>query len=1049
MKKFALLKYKPCKCWSNRLKDYYYSTDIKDQIWAHDGIPLKTDLLSLEDVIKYVSANPGTDKKTRSAILRFDSTVFPLKDYVGLDKWNGFIFVDLDFDKCSKIANLSNDKLSDFYTQLDYALQNICPRNYAYIEHSSSGIGIHCLFYFDCDGNELNYKKYAKYVYDVFRYKIDEHIKDFSFIFTNPDCLKDNGQSVVFDEIYERPYQKCFITTKDYKIYNVDGYCDDIEVEEDEVISYDEEPVTDLGKIKVTYVNKQKKYELHYYDRLYVLTALKRFVKDRKEAYKLWHEFCKSIVTYKNYTTKDFINMFEQNWHKVDASTGHLLILKMYGFKVDDSEISYYLNEGQYLSDVAEDIIKNSVYGLNMLVAGTGVGKTKSWILLNEKYSQPLEMTNHRPILIVEPLNSIIESKYDEAKFRIVTGNKQLGNIDTYEMIITNYNHLVSYSVEGIEIKEDLDKFFSKFELVVIDESHIMLKDIFRSEVLVPFLISLNKVKSTKIILQTATEMFEKSILDIKKTFYVNKPDRIKKKIIYRYDKCFDIQNITCFVDYYIANKKKVYVYWNNGSLQKMKQFKKCYHSPENVVIYHKRNIGDNDMQYVTNFHNIDDFNIILSSVYFGVGNDLEDKIKDVAVIIIGNNSWQEDIQAIGRWRNVEHIECCIVLDSFDMAFVKSTSSTVFDFDSRYEDTKKKYLKILNDAFNRDKSVMINNVAFKIKNTEYCDILAKMQTACEYSSQFLIKNNEFKRRGYDVRTEIKNLEVNKGLLENVKKYKKDLQAIRNKCIRDMVEGNFDYDKIDEDTKLIACAKIIKALRTRDLMKYCNLEHFIISKILKYDTFLKYYKMVVSDKSDYAELFSILWVRKNIDETSKEIVKIGNYEIGHDQYVMLYGYLIWLSYRNKDDNKEMINYNYYYKFVKICEDMCAIEDELIERLFAIKYHDDEYNEFYKEFFDLNSDIYIDDNKEVTEDSLYEQITKLDIDKEYYKKIMKLILSFYDAKKNKKAAGKIGGETGGKKGKKIVIDGVEYDTVSDAAKALNTSRSQIYRLMKKNE
>ena len=40
----------------------------------------------------------------------------------------------------------------------------------------------------------------------------------------------------------------------------------------------------------------------------------------------------------------------------------------------------------------------------------------------------------------------------------------------------------------------------------------------------------------------------------------------------------------------------------------------------------------------------------------------------------------------------------------------------------------------------------------------------------------------------------------------------------------------------------------------------------------------------------------------------------------------------------------------------------------------------------------------------------------------------------------------GKNGGKIGKSVVINGIRYDTINDAANALHTSRAQIYRMLK---
>lgn len=1035
--KVCLLKYEPRQCWSVIGHKYYYSDNIDNQVWAHENTPLKTYTMDLKDAIEYIKNNPGDSKAHRNALMKFDSPFFPVKSLVGMDKWTGIIYVDLDIEKSNRMMKMDEEKHSLFYHQLDYALQNLLPNNYCYIEHSSSGVGIHAIFYFNCERTIENFNKYAEYVYKVFRYDIDAYIMDFSHIFTDVDCLKSNGRSKIFDEVYARPYQKIFITSKDCIYREVDGSCDDIVFELAEKDEYTKnEEVKTNGTFNIEYVTNHKKWELDHNDRFYVLTALKKYC-SKEQAREIWNKFCEDISLYKNYKTRDFINQFDREWDKIDESKGHISILSKYGISIDDKSIFYNLKSDQYLSDVVEDIVANSVNGLNMVIADTGIGKTKCWIMLNDKYSNPLEINNHKPVLVIEPLNSIVESKYDETKFRIVTGSKQIGNLSSYEMIITNYNHLVRYTEDGIEVLEDINDVFSKFELVIIDESHIMMKDAFRADVLVPFLLMLNKIDSTKVVIQTATPMFENSVLNIKKVFHVQKENKTKNKLIFRNGgEKFNIQDITCLVDYYINNGKKVYIYWSNGSLQNMKQFKTLYHDPDNVVIYHKRHKGDIDMQYVTEKHNIENYNIIMSSVYFGVGNDLEDRLNDVATIIIGMNSWQEDIQADGRWRNVNNNETCIILTEEDMEFVDK--DYVFSFSDMYDKQKFIYDCIYKDKFNRDKSVIVNGLSFILKNKEYVDIISKIKTAIEYSKQFKIKCDEFERRGYDVRQEIKPLVTNIDWTNEIKKYKQDLKDIHNVELKRMIEGEFDYCVINQDSKLQECARIIKKLKSRGLLKHCDLDKMTISKVIRYGTFLKYYERQYSELQDYSELFSILWCRENLLKKIKKEIEISGISISYDDYIIICGYLIWLSYRNKEASKEMMRYLYFSKFKSVCLDFAKTEQKLVEKIFIDNYYDESFNNFYKEFFNISDEI-IKSKENITNENLFNQIAKMSIDEDVYKKTLKVILDQKNYKKERCS-------DAGKNGRKIEIDGQNFNTVKEAAEKLGISRVSVYKKLK---
>lgn len=1052
----TLLLYEKRTCWSNIAHKYFVSDDIANQFWYKEGIRLKCLQVTLGEAIDIVLKNPGKTKAERNAMWIIQAPECPDKEKYGLENWSGYIWCDLDMQKSPLISKLNKTGQDLLYKRLKLALKELLPNNFRYIEHSSSGIGIHCMFYFDCEHNEENFKKFTKYIYNIFRYSIDDYIKDFSHIFTMPECLKSNGKSEVFDEVYKRPYQKLFLTGIDYELYECSGKCDEIEVEVEPDKSY--KPETDTtGKINITYTSR-KKWDLDHNDRFYVLTALKRYC-DKDTAYKLWYDFCQDISLYKNYTTKKFINMFETYWdNKLDPSTGHISILKKYGFKVDDSEIHYYLNEDEWLEKVFPDIIKNCEYGINMSIAGTGVGKNHSLILMNDKWRDPLEISMHKPVMVIEPLNSIIESKYDEQKFRIVTGSKHIGNVSQYEMIITNYNHLVKRTIEGeYEIIDNLKDFFGKFELIIIDESHIMLKDVFRSDVLVQFIKTLSRIKSTKILIQTATPMFEKSVLDIKKTFIIHKPEKSKKKIIFREwkeeeidgkKKSKSILDLTCLADYYITNGKKVYIYWSNGSSQQMKMFKENYHDPDKVAIYHKRLTGEADMTYITENHLLEDKDILISSCYFGVGNDLNDEIENAAVIIIGNNPWQEDIQAIGRWRNTKYIECCIILDKYEMEVINESSYSFSELlkKSEYELSRK-----WNDKMIRDKSVTIHKMTYMIHEKSDIFYLARMNAAYQFSDQFDIKCEEFERMGYDVRRTIKPLVSNPDYSEQLKEWRNKRKKIHNELIYDMVNNDiFNYEEINKDSKMSRVARVIKKLKANNLLRLADVNS--VSSILKYDSYIRYLGVNFKDEYDYAELFSIIWTRNAIKNNTINCKELAHGEetkkISMNDYLIICGYLIWWSYRNKTDNEVATCWNYYSTFKRTVNDFLSVSDELIEKLFDQHYGNDEFNEEYNEFFnhffsgqwnehDIES---MKPKKQLIEKDLLNEIKKIKIsEKDYGKLFWKLVgICSQDKKEKAKETGKIGGEISSKRKQiKDLETGKIYASVTECAKNLGIS------------
>lgn len=1012
--KFSVVKYKAGWYWSKISNKMYWSDDISNIVWESEDVPVRTEIMSLDEAIKYIKENPGDCKKHRNALVRILAERFPTKDRIGIDCWDGVIYCDLDMHNSLIFDKLDSEKRLLLYKELDYALQNIAPNNYFYIEHSSNDDGIHIMFYFECDRTQLNHDKYCQWIYDIFRYKIDDYIKDFSKAVFD----QTNGHAV-FDEVYKRPYQKLFITTKDMMIHIVDGYCDDIEVDfVEKEIKKDEIN----GTFDVNYITSKKKWNLDHNDRFYVLTALKKYVGDYDKVKPLWYSFCEQITLYKHYTTLQYKNMLDKLWNQLDSSKGRIEVLKKYGFKIDENEIHIHLKPDEYLGDYIKDVISFSTEGINLCIAPTGSGKTEGWKGLNLKYSELLEFQFHKPILIVEPMNSIIETKYDDKDYYLVTGSKNLNNLDltSYKCIVTNYNHLIVRSSEGgFELMKDIDKFFEKFELVIVDESHIMMKDTFRSDVLIPFMQTLNKVKHTKIIIQTATELFERTVLDIKKRIIFEKEDKRHIKVIWREceENKFDISQIVCLTNYYMTNNKKVYIYWKDGSLQNMKFLKNIF--PDSILVYHKRDLGSDDMIKINSEHILGESNIMISSVYFGVGNDLNDEIEDAAVIIIGNNIWQEDVQAIGRWRNAKNVEVCIVLLPNDIDLVNTSKEYSFDYGERLDKNKYDYNNKLIDRFNKNKDVTIGTSSFQIKNESYINYLANMEVANAYSMQFCIKNEAFKKLGYDVRENIKPLLTNKEWVESLKQYRKDLKDIRNKIFKDCLDGNYDWKLINKDSTTERCCKIIKKMQMNNLFKYCNMDKFTKSHILNYGLFLKYYNKMFVDNADYAEIFSILWTRKHLldlDDTKE--YKFGNEVVSGEDYYVGVGYLIWTYYRERNDDGYQNIHSFYLKeFRKTVKAFCTFGDALVNRMFVNHVYDDKYNSFIEEFLGSK----IDNDKNVTEDNLFDYIIKLKYNDAHLSKTFTRIKQYFlDRQVKGKAGGKVGGKKSSPKKKCTITD-----------------------------
>lgn len=989
------------KCWSQKLQKYFYSRDIKDQIWETSSETIKGQTYDLHDFIKTIDTNKS--KSERDALMRFcDVDRFPVKEQVDFSKWNGTIFIDLDLDK-SSIKDKDVSFHATFYNAL---LDNLllCD-NFYYIEHSSSKVGLHLIFYYDIEKTEESFFKCAKYTRDYI-YSLDSNIKGIAKLLNEEN---------VFDQIYTRAWQKCFIT-------GIDGYINDCSgAVDEELLSIEiKKKEVDTSHYELTNIDINGEWEVHYPERLKIYTAIKRVTSSEEECQSVWAELCKHFVLYKNNTYKDFVNGFR--YDGIDETTAHIDILDKYGICIEKGVVHYHLKENEYLGDIRDKIIKALPNGITFLQAGTGVGKTRCWTDMNDKIiNDVLELPYHKPILIVEPLNSIINTKYN-ADVKIVNGSKQFPkDLSDYNLYVTNYNKLIKKTLDGgYTLKDNIIEFLSKFELVIIDESHIILKDSFRCDVLIPFIESLQKAaESTKVILQTATPMEEEQLFDIKNKIVVHKEVSKDIKFIYRkiQKEVFNIQELNCLVTYYTKNSKKVYVYWNNASLRQLNEYKACYSNPDRVAIYHKRNSGEQSMEHINQYHELgDEYDVLLSSVYFGVGNDLNDS-EDAAVIIVGNNSWQEDIQAIGRWRNSKCIEVCQVI--LPNENIEEETRTTFEEILTKEERKLRYLWA--DKNNKDKSVLISRKAYQIRKESDIRYLSVMKAASIYNSLLYIKQEKLQDTYYGIRIKgdlSKYIENNEDYTNKSREYWKEVKQIRNTVKQDIIAGKKDWNVINSDSNISKFNSLWNKIKQYGIDKIIPISTIIsTSNYHKLDLFCKYYKQLVSRKLDFAELYSLIWYRNNYKEG---ITKIGDAEIDNKLYYATLAYIIFIRNKNVDTRNSILQSFYFNTFKWYCKLFYDLPQELINMFYSTRAESEIDMSKDIEFFgeDMWKDYKFEDTIIHNFNDIYKYFdTNHGYSQSKINEIMSMCLNIKVSLKSD--AGKMGGKIGGKTGKKCVV------------------------------
>lgn len=329
------------------------------------------------------------------------------------------------------------------------------------------------------------------------------------------------------------------------------------------------------------------------------------------------------------------------------------MLKKNFGFDFDDPNV-FHLNENEYLYDILDRIPFET--GFNLLISGTGTGKTECWKKLTEW--DPLKNERNK-VVVCEPYVSIIESKYDNTAHR-AHGSVIIDKEFKADLTVTNYNKIIKLDVEDAE----------KIDYLVIDESHLMFAEPYRWDVSNKFIRKLKEISSvTKIIFQTATPAFEQALFgfDDKHIFTIKK--NIKMPVTVEYKNSYGNRKYLLWNAYKLANHyldnnicDRVFIYNGDGG------FRDNYTLPESKYktgIYHKKNTDKECIDYIDAYHKMGDYKILITSCWFGVGHDLKDTDR-CCVIICGNIPIHEEIQCVGRFRNAESIKCVIVTNEYN-----------------------------------------------------------------------------------------------------------------------------------------------------------------------------------------------------------------------------------------------------------------------------------------------------------------------------------------------------------------------------------------------
>ena len=937
--------------------------DKKENIWKFTK-PSSKDVMqigTIEDIQKLVK--PTFVKEECPLIQAFTCGYRMTKSTLNFDYWNNVTFTDIDTKNYFKDKNISIDinKLHEHIHRqaiLDY------PNNYVCSYVTASGLGFRIIWYWDCDKSKDNFDKCAvltdEYARNIF-YSFGDAFKEMiDYDGVLDKCSKSSLQCMY---LWQRPLFNDYTKIPTFGEINKDDFDKATKTVEDVKKSYTPIALPTDPKMQAGYgytihpikYKVKRKEQQRFKD----LTAIKALEPNKDKALKLWWYVCGLI----DHDEKDQQALYDQlvnQFDTLDVTVANVGRLTVYGFKINC--INIHLSDNQYLGDILDKLLEASPIGVSLWQAPTGSGKNTCWINYNNRILAT-EKDKHKPILIVEPLNSINMTKYEkDENIEVFIKSKRFPDkIEGYKMCATNYNKLLRKDADGNwVVREDAGQFLSQFELIVIDESHILTKDNFRSDIIVKFINTTKQVSSkVKIILQTATPMAEKELFEnlVQRHFIITKKSNKTINLNFlRYDNRnggnFSITDLILKVRKNAEQGILTYIYYNNAALNTLKKFRELYGDPDKTAIFHKENEDDISMQRIKEYHVMDSknykgddmidnykYDVLLSSVYFGVGNDLNDE-QDACVIIVGNNTWQEDIQAIGRFRNSKHIDVSIILRTFEYNVFNSTKGYMPKIEQEIEDKYRINRELFKDRTMRECSIIINKKTWHMTSDEDVRPVSVMQAYDKYCSLYEVKIKNLSDPYYGINVDpdfeqfLDAEEVDETKLEEFND--KCKSVIKQEKIN-MLHEIFNFDIINKYPTLIDFKIFARQLNNDGIVRKFG-EAFCVDaknqKMLK--CFCKHYKKLKGRALDYPELFALLFYREQ-DNTSEYQQGI-SYKLTKRKYNSIIAYMMFETLQNKNVDKlpgRMLSTSYYTDFYAECKLFEAMPDEMIDMFYSTK------------------------------------------------------------------------------------------------------------------
>lgn len=948
--------------------------------------------------------------------------------------WNGTIFIDIDSKKYPKSFDYNI-----FYKGLQNVLESYFYDNYYCMQTSASGNSLHIIFYFDCERTKDNFKKCEKLSIGYVRECCRICGTNFETIINTKDildsCTKSIGQGIY---ISNHNIDFGFIDDKFFGSVNLDN----VEIEEEvftktEVQFKSDKKVTVKDNIKnLSDYSYQTRWKLcwiifNYYNFDYDKSwevynkIIPIILKNRKdydfETLKKQFDRDYNSSKYKEYG----FNSYLLEWCK--SNLGFIYKIKKEfvpntNIKLYEPDVVYELKENERLSDIN---INWSTTKINHLFAGCGFGKT---FMSKEYGDKNLPLDNMESIIdfvfggfsnmfckgvcVISPTKSINKDNFKGIdNWVIIDSDNNEENKEKYGTIketIENNKNICTTWESFVMLK----MYEMPFKYIIVDEIHTLYMYDYRLNSISNIKKYLNIAQGIKIVM-TGTPSYETIEMDCYKIQVNKEITKINCDIVF-YNEQFNG---------YMIKDIKEWIKDDNHYVLIFKDFAN-YKSEENMRKYYgidcemfNSNYTDN-VEYILNNHNIRS-QITMFSVYGQAGINLNiDKDKKVRIYILNDNGLGI-VQYANRVRNKECIDKIIIpyqINKIQNSYKKLQSINVND----YIDEAERKINVLN-------SITYKFDLFDSKNKELLKLKYGFTHECLDKIGNLLSLNITNFDSY-----IK--------IQNVLNYERQIQVIYNRLIQNYIIPNLIYldEDVIDDKKTKLRSNVFAGKMSRfnfDMVKRNrNGEYWInadseFKKICSGDL-IKTIEDILNYLSTEPWNYSLEEIKAYFNNIVRQRIKDKG-TITKSYFKMIRDALYYhKEFNNIYDNAFII---------------AMLDDDWDDMKLTAAYMRSKWNKELddKDLFALTEEAYCDISrlKKIVNEfkSLFEnkEVTKMTIENdEITQKIYNYLL--YNHTKGKK---------GGKKGKKVIIDGVVYDTVKDAAEQLGCSRKHIYSLLKK--